>query len=89
MDKPSANTATAQELAQMVYFMLTRDEDFVDQRQEKNERQQRQPSVAALRRRAAALGFDITPTASATRSLLRCTGFSKGRTLCNRDEAGA
>ena len=33
MDKPSANTATAHKLARMVYFMLTRGEDFVDQGQ--------------------------------------------------------
>jgi len=56
MDKPSANTATAHKLARMVYFMLTRGEDFVDQGQ------QRQRSIAALKRRAAASGFDINPT---------------------------
>ncbi len=31
MDKPRANTATAHTLACMLYFMLTRGEDFVDQ----------------------------------------------------------
>ncbi len=31
MDKPRANTAVAHKLARMVYFMLTRGEDFVDQ----------------------------------------------------------
>ena len=66
MDKPSANTATAHKLARMVYFMLTRGEEFVDQGQEKYERQQGQRSVAALKRRAAALGFVIAPMASAT-----------------------
>jgi len=35
-----------------------------DQGQEKYEEQQRQRSVAALKRRAAASGFVITPTAS-------------------------
>jgi len=59
MDKPSANTAVAHKLARMVYFMLTRGEDFVDQGQQRYEEQQHQRSVAALRRRAAALGFDI------------------------------
>ena len=63
MDKPSANTATAHKLARMVYFMLTRGEDFVDQGQQHYEEQQRQRSVAALKRRAAALGFLVTPTA--------------------------
>lgn len=62
MDKPSANTATAHKLARMVYFMLTRGEDFVDLGQQRYEEQQRLRSIAALRRRAAALGFEINPT---------------------------
>jgi transposase len=62
MDKPRANTAVAHKLARMVYFMLTRGEDYVDQGQQRYEEQQRQRSVAALKRRAAALGFDINPT---------------------------
>ena len=64
MDKPRANTAVAHKLARMVYFMLTRGEDFVDQGQQRYEEQQRQRSVAALKRRAAALGFDINPTSA-------------------------
>jgi len=63
MDKPRANTAVAHKLARMVYFMLTRGEDYVDQGQQQYEEQQRQRSIAALRRRAAALGFAIAPTA--------------------------
>ncbi|KJK15434.1 transposase, partial [Burkholderiaceae bacterium 16] len=63
MDKPRANTATAHKLARLVYFMLTRGEAFVDQGQQRYEDQQRQRSIAALKRRAAALGFQITPTA--------------------------
>jgi transposase len=62
MDKPSANTAVAHKLARMAYFMLTRGEAFVDQGQQHYEEQQRQRSVAALKRRAAALGFEISPT---------------------------
>jgi transposase len=62
MDKPSANTAVAHKLARMVYFMLTRGEDFVDQGQQRYDEQQRLRNVAALKRRAAALGFDINPT---------------------------
>ena len=34
MDKPRANTAVAHKLARMVYFMLTRGEDYVDQGQQ-------------------------------------------------------
>ena len=65
MDKPSANTATAHKLARMVYFMLTRGEAFVDQGQQRYEEQQRLRSIAALRRRAAALGFEINSTSVA------------------------
>lgn len=64
MDKPRANTAVAHKLARMVYFMLTRGEDFVDQGQQRYEEQQHQRSVAALKRRAAALGFQINPTSA-------------------------
>ena len=41
----------------MVYFMRTRGEQFVDQGLQRYEDQQRQRSIAALKRRAAALGF--------------------------------
>jgi transposase len=61
MDKPRANTAVAHKLARMVYYMLTRGEAFVDKGQQQYEEQQRQRSVAALKRRAAALGFEIRP----------------------------
>jgi hypothetical protein len=63
MDKPRANTAVAHKLARMVYFMLTRGEAFVDQGQQRYEEQQRQRSIAALRRRASALGFQLQPNA--------------------------
>jgi len=62
MDKPRANTAVAHKLARMVYHMLTRGEAFVDRGQQHYEEQQRQRSVTALKRRAAALGFEIRPT---------------------------
>jgi transposase len=64
MDKPRANTALAHKLARMIYFMLTRGEAYVDQGQQQYEEQQRQRSIAALRRRAANLGFAITPAAA-------------------------
>ena len=59
MDKPRANTATAHKLARMVYFMLTRGEAYVDRGQQHYEELQRQRSIAALKRRAAALGFQV------------------------------
>jgi transposase len=61
MDKPRANTAVAHKLARMVYFMLKRGEAFVDQGQQRYEEQQRQRSIAALTRRASALGFRLEP----------------------------
>ena len=39
-----------------------RGEAFVDQGQQRYEEQQRERSIAALKRRAAALGFQINPT---------------------------
>ena len=63
MDKPRANTAVAHKLARMIYFRLTRGEDYVDQGQQHYEDQQRQRSIAALKRRAANLGFTIAPVA--------------------------
>ena len=54
MDKPRANTANAHKLARMVYFMMTRNEAFVDQGQQQYEEQQCERSVAAL-------GFQINP----------------------------
>jgi transposase len=61
MDRPRANTAVAHKLARMVYFMLTRGEAFVDQGQQRYEEQQQQRSLAALKRRAKALGFRLEP----------------------------
>jgi transposase len=66
MDKPRANTAVAHKLARMVYFMITRGEDFVDRGQQNYEEQQRQRSIAALKRRATALGFQLNPLPAAT-----------------------
>ena len=67
MDKPRActATATAQKFARMVYFMLTRDKAFVDRDQQRYDKQQRQRSVVALKRCAAALRFPINPMEAA------------------------
>lgn len=45
--------------------MLTDGEACVDEGQQRYEEQQRQRSMAALKRRAAALGFQINPMAAA------------------------
>lgn len=65
MDKPKANTATAHKLARMVYFMLTRGEAFVDQPSSIRASSATKSSIAALKRRAAALGFQINPVEAA------------------------
>lgn len=62
MDKPRANTATAHKLARLVYLMLTRGEAYVDAGQQRYEAQQRERSLVALKRRAAAMGFQLTPS---------------------------
>jgi transposase len=59
MDKPRANTAVAHKLARLVYFMLTRGQEYVDQGQQRYEEQQRQRNIAALKRRAAGLGLQV------------------------------
>ena len=64
MDKPRANTAVAHKLARMVYFMLTRGEAYVDEGQQRYDEQQRQRSIAALKRRAASLGFQLSPASA-------------------------
>jgi transposase len=61
MDTPRANTVVAHKLARMVYFMLTRGGNYVDRGREHYEEQQRQRTVAALKRRAKAFGFELTP----------------------------
>jgi transposase len=61
MDKSRANTAVAHKPALMLLFMLTRGEGYVDQGQNHYEEQQLQRSISALKRRAAAMGFAITP----------------------------
>ncbi len=48
----------------MIYFMLTRSEDYVDQGQQKYEEQQRQRSIAALCHRATDLDFVSTTSAT-------------------------
>ena len=61
MDKPRANTAVAHKLARMIYFMLTRGESYVDHGKPHQEEQQRERSIAALKRRAGDLGFSLAP----------------------------
>lgn len=64
MDKPRANSPTAHRLARTMCFMRTRCEVYVDQGQQRYEEPERQRSIAALKRRAAALGVQLQPTAT-------------------------
>ena len=61
LDKPKAITATAHKLARLIYTLLTKGEQFVDQGQDYYEERYRQRVVHHLNRRAAALGFSLVP----------------------------
>jgi transposase len=60
-----AVTATAHRLARQVYFMLKHRTDYVDQGTEEYERRHQERALANLKRRAARLGFALTPVAGA------------------------
>lgn len=62
MDKPKAITATAHKLARMIYFMLTKGEEFVDQGQQEYEKQYRDRTVRNLVQRAQKLGLTLVDT---------------------------
>jgi transposase len=61
MDKPRAVTATAHKLARLVYVMMTRGEEFVDQGQQYFEQRYRERVVQQLTRRARELGMELVP----------------------------
>jgi transposase len=63
LDKPKAITATAHQLARLIYSMLTKGTEFVDRGQDYYEERYRQRVVHHLNRRATALGFTLTPIA--------------------------
>ena len=62
MDKPKAITAAAHKLARLIYAMLTKGEEYVDQGQEYYEKRYRDSLVKNLAQRAAKLGFTVVPT---------------------------
>lgn len=65
MDKPKAITAAAHKLARLIYAMLTKGEDYVDQGQDYYEKRYRDSMVKNLTQRAAKLGFTVVPVAQA------------------------
>jgi transposase len=63
LDKPKAITATAHKLARLIYTMLTKGTEYADKGQDYYEERYRQRVVHHLNRRAATLGFVLTPVA--------------------------
>lgn len=61
MDKPRAVTACAHKLAHLVYALLTKGEEYVDQGQDHYEERYRQRVVKSLTKRAEQLGFQLVP----------------------------
>lgn len=62
MDKGKAVTACAHKLARLIYAMLTKGEEYVDQGQMYYEEKYRERVIKNLTKRAEALGFQLTPT---------------------------
>jgi len=61
MDKAKAVTAAAHKLAQLIYAMLTRGQEYTDQGQDYFEERYRQRVVASLSWRAQQLGMRLLP----------------------------
>ena len=65
MDKPRAITACAHKLARLIYALLTKGEEYVDQGQAYYEERYRERVVRNLTKKAQQLGFELVPTAQA------------------------
>jgi transposase len=65
MDKPRAVTACAHKLARLIYTLLTKGEEYVDQGQAQYEECYRQRVVMTLTKKAQQLGFQLIPVAEA------------------------
>jgi transposase len=61
MDKPRAITACAHKLARLIYALMTKGEEYVDQGQAQYEERYRQRVVKTLTKRAEQLGFQLIP----------------------------
>jgi hypothetical protein len=61
MDKGKAVTACAHKLARLIYAMLTKGEEYVDQGQAQYEEKYRQRVIKNLTKRAEQLGFQLIP----------------------------
>ena len=65
MDKPRAITACAHKLARLIYALLTKGEEYVDQGQAYYEERYRERVVRHLTEKAQQLGFELVPTPQA------------------------
>jgi transposase len=65
MDKPKAITAAAHKLARLIYTMITKGEEYVDQGQSYYEERYRQRVEINLRRKAESLGLRLVPMEAA------------------------
>jgi transposase len=65
MDKPKAITAAAHKLARLIYTMITKGEEYVDQGQAYYEERYRQRVEYHLRKRAETLGLRLVPMEAA------------------------
>lgn len=65
MDKPKAITAAAHKLARLIYTMITKGEEYVDQGQTYYEERYRQRVEINLRRKAEMLGLRLVPMEAA------------------------
>ena len=61
LDKPKAIRATAHKLARLIYTLLTKGTEYVDQGQDYYEERYRQRVVHHLNRKATAMGFRLIP----------------------------
>ncbi len=61
LDKPKAIRATAHKLARLIYTLLTKGTEYVDQGQDYYEERYRQRVVHHLSRKATAMGFRLIP----------------------------
>jgi transposase len=61
LDKAKAVTAAAHKLARLIYFMLTKGEEYTDQGQDSFEERYRERVVRQLQKRAEKLGLRLMP----------------------------
>lgn len=61
MDRPKAVTAAAHKLARLIYLLITRGQDYVDQGQQQYEQRHRDRVLHQLHKRAKDLGMTLMP----------------------------